>query len=128
MGSDGCSQTLPDGSACKRFDSMCASSDSLGTHSDEPHAPEAGKWFDYAVKQLAANAHMTPSPAPPSPPSPAPPAPPAPAGGQCCYGGSSCATATNCQGGWCGASKDQCTASCNGMWCSAENAFVFTVV
>merc|ERR1712190_46449 len=109
--SDGCSETLPDGSACKRFDSMCASADSLGTHSDEPHAPEAGKWFDFAVKQLAANAHMTPAPAPPSPPSPsppappsppspapppppspAPPAPPVPAGGKCCYGGSSCAT------------------------------------
>jgi len=40
--SDGCSQTLPDGSACKRFDAMCASADSLGTHSDEPAAPEAG--------------------------------------------------------------------------------------
>merc|ERR1712151_1004546 len=98
----------------------------------------AGKWFDYAVKQLAANAHMTlapappappPSPpAPPTPPSPAPPAPPAPAGGKCCYGGSSCATATNCQGGWCGASKDQCTGSCNGMWCSTKKEFVFTVV
>jgi cellulose 1,4-beta-cellobiosidase len=68
--SDGCSQTLPDGSACKRFDSMCASADSLGTHTGEPHAPEAGKWFDFAVKQLAANAHLSPAPSPPAPPDP----------------------------------------------------------
>merc|ERR1712039_1075647 len=77
--SDGCSQTLPDGSACPRFDSMCASADSLGTHSGEPRAPEAGMWFDFAVKQLASNAHMQPGPAPPTPPSPPPsPTPPSP--------------------------------------------------
>ena len=54
--SDGCTQTLPDGSACARFDSMCASVDAIGSRSGEPHAPEAGKWFDYQIKQLAENA------------------------------------------------------------------------
>jgi len=56
--SDGCTQTLPDGSQCARFDQMCASTDSIGSRSDEPRAPVAGKWFDYQVKQLAANANF----------------------------------------------------------------------
>ena len=51
--SDGCTQTLPDGKQCPRFDSMCASQDSLGSRSGEPRAPEAGAWFDYQIKQLA---------------------------------------------------------------------------
>lgn len=59
--SDGCSQTLPSGDACPRYDAMCGSSDSLGTQDSEPPAPEAGHWFDYQVKQLAANARMTPA-------------------------------------------------------------------
>jgi cellulose 1,4-beta-cellobiosidase len=56
--SDGCTQKLPSGSSCVRYDSMCGSADSIGSQSSEPRSPEAGKWFDYAVKQLAANAHM----------------------------------------------------------------------
>eukprot|EP00456_Euglypha_rotunda_P027988 TRINITY_DN2228_c0_g1_i14.p1 TRINITY_DN2228_c0_g1~~TRINITY_DN2228_c0_g1_i14.p1 ORF type:complete len:370 (+),score=29.01 TRINITY_DN2228_c0_g1_i14:99-1208(+) len=51
--SDGCTQTLPDGSQCSRYDSMCGSSDSIGSQSGEPRAPVAGNWFDYQVKQLA---------------------------------------------------------------------------
>jgi cellulose 1,4-beta-cellobiosidase len=54
--SDGCTQTLPDGSTCPRYDSMCGSSDSIGSQSGEPRAPQAGAWFDYQVKQLAQNA------------------------------------------------------------------------
>ena len=38
---------------------MCGSSDSIGSESDEPYAPEAGQWFDYQIKQLAENAKMT---------------------------------------------------------------------
>lgn len=56
--SDGCSETLPDGSKCPRFDSKCGSTDSLGTGQGEDPAPEAGAWYDYQVKQLAANAHF----------------------------------------------------------------------
>jgi len=56
--SDGCSETLPDGSKCPRFDNMCASVDSLGVGAKEPPAPEAGAWFDYQVKQLALNANF----------------------------------------------------------------------
>jgi len=56
--SDGCTQMLPDGSACARFDSFCGSTDSIGSQSGEPRAPVAGNWFDYQVKQLAQNAHM----------------------------------------------------------------------
>merc|ERR1712048_859008 len=75
--SDGCTQTVPDGSQCVRYDTMCGSSDSIGSRSGEPRAPEAGKWFDYQVKMLAENAVDTNWPAPtPSPP--VPPSPPAP--------------------------------------------------
>jgi len=56
--SDGCTQMLPSGGSCPRFDSMCASADSLGSQSGEPRAPQAGNWFDYQVKQLALNAHF----------------------------------------------------------------------
>mmetsp|Transcript_111963 Transcript_111963/g.361469 ORF Transcript_111963/g.361469 Transcript_111963/m.361469 type:complete len:806 (-) Transcript_111963:301-2718(-) len=58
--SDGCSQKLPDGSECPRFDAACASADSLGTAPSEPPAPEAGRWYDYQAKQLAANARFQP--------------------------------------------------------------------
>lgn len=54
--SDGCTEKLPNGESCPRFDTMCASSDSIGSASDEPRAPEAGHWFDYQIKQLAMNA------------------------------------------------------------------------
>lgn len=65
--SDGCTQTLPDGRSCARFDTMCASPDSLGTRPGEPRAPEAGMWFDYQIKQLAANARSMGRPPPPPP-------------------------------------------------------------
>ena len=57
--SDGCTKILPDGSNCPRFDSMCESTDSIGTQNSEPRAPQAGAWFDYQIKQLAQNAHLT---------------------------------------------------------------------
>jgi len=56
--SDGCTQQLPNGQQCTRFDSFCGSVDSIGSQSGEPRAPVAGNWFDYQVKQLAQNAHM----------------------------------------------------------------------
>jgi cellulose 1,4-beta-cellobiosidase len=60
--SDGCTQELPNppGGQCARFDSFCGSADSIGSQSGEPRAPVAGNWFDYQVKQLAQNAHMSP--------------------------------------------------------------------
>lgn len=129
--SDGCSQEMPDGKACPRYDSMCGSADSIGTKAGEPRCPEAGQWFDYAVKQLAANAHMnlgpTPSPTPPtppSPPSPPTPTPPSPSAGQCCYGGKSCGSMSRCQGGWCGQSQGNCEGKCNGKWCPKESEVI----
>ena len=62
--SDGCTQSLPDGSACPRFDSFCASVDSIGSRMGEPRAPQAGKWFDYQIKMLASNAVFASSPLP----------------------------------------------------------------
>ena len=56
--SDGCTQVLPDGSSCPRFDTDCASVDSIGSRNDEPRAPEAGQWFDFQIKQLAENARL----------------------------------------------------------------------
>jgi len=57
--SDGCTQELPSGGSCERFDSMCGSADSIGSRSGEPRCPVAGNWFDYQVKMLAKNAHMS---------------------------------------------------------------------
>jgi cellulose 1,4-beta-cellobiosidase len=130
--SDGCSQLLPSGDACPRYDTMCGSADSIGTRSGEPKAPEAGQWFDYQVKQLAANARLIPEPGPlppptPAPPSPSPPSPspappsPAPGTGQCCYGG---CQSGNCQGGWCGQSRTNCEGNCNGQWCPKDSMLV----
>merc|ERR1711963_215762 len=90
--SDGCTQTLPDGNRCPRFDRMCASPDSIGSRPGEPRAPEAGLWFHYQIAELAGNAAMgdtspfshsgqcgvvigTTTPSPPSPTSAPTPAP-----------------------------------------------------
>lgn len=89
--SDGCSQTLPTGEACPRYDSMCGSVDALGQGPGEPPAPEAGAWFDYQVKQLAENAHLgppTPSPEPTPTPTPTPSPTPSPSPVPGCPGGS----------------------------------------
>ena len=58
--SDGCTRVLPSGEQCARFDASCESMDSIGgpTGAGEPHAPEAGMWFDYQVKMLARNANL----------------------------------------------------------------------
>ena len=53
--SDGCSEMLPNGSPCPRYDSMCGSVDSIGSINSEPRAPEAGAWFLYQIQQLASN-------------------------------------------------------------------------
>eukprot|EP00035_Acanthoeca_spectabilis_P008575 m.155713 g.155713 ORF g.155713 m.155713 type:complete len:104 (+) comp14416_c1_seq2:1238-1549(+) len=47
--SDGCTQVLPSGGQCARFDSFCGSEDSIGSRSGEPRAPVAGLWFDFQV-------------------------------------------------------------------------------
>jgi len=57
--SDGCTQILPNGSTCARYDSMCGSADSIGSRPGEPRAPVAGQWFDYQIKMLASNANLT---------------------------------------------------------------------
>lgn len=54
--SDGCTSELPGGGTCPRFDADCKSEDSIGSRAGEPRAPEAGLWFDYQIKMLAANA------------------------------------------------------------------------
>jgi len=57
--SDGCTQMLPNGTACARYDGFCGSVDSIGSRAGEPRAPLAGQWFDYEVKQLASNSNMS---------------------------------------------------------------------
>jgi len=57
--SDGCTQVLPNGQNCIRYDSMCGSQDSIGSKSGEPRSPVAGNWFDFQIKMLAQNAHMS---------------------------------------------------------------------
>jgi cellulose 1,4-beta-cellobiosidase len=76
--SDGCTQQLPSGGTCRRYDSMCASVDSIGSIGGEPRAPEAGAWFDYQIKMLAKNANLGPIPEPAPQPTPTPTPTPAP--------------------------------------------------
>jgi len=116
--SDGCTEELPDGSSCPRYDTMCGSADSIGSQSGEPRAPEAGAWFDFQVKQLAANAVDTNWPAPiptptPSPPSPSPPtpSPPTPSPSGDCPGGSLTACTAACSVVT-GAAYDACISVC----------------
>lgn len=56
--SDGCSQKLPKGKSCPRYDSACGSVHSIGSRSGEPRAPEAGDWFAYQLAQLANKADL----------------------------------------------------------------------
>jgi len=51
----GCTEILPDGTRCPRFDRMCASIDSIGSHTGEPRAPEAGDWFVPQLAELSCN-------------------------------------------------------------------------
>lgn len=39
---------------------MCGSEDSIGSRAGEPRAPEAGKWFEYQITQLASLADLHP--------------------------------------------------------------------
>lgn len=59
--SDGCTEVLPDGNKCARYDSFCGHQDCIGSKQGEPRVPEAGHWFDWQIKMLAANAHMHPN-------------------------------------------------------------------
>ena len=104
--SDGCTQTLPDGGTCARFDSMCASPDSIGTKGGEPRCPEAGKWFDFQIKQLAKNAHMGPAP-PPTPPGK-------------CPGGSLSACIAQCPSSGYQACVNDCVAKCSNSTAAEE--------
>merc|ERR550539_1156714 len=66
--SDGCTQTLPEGGTCPRFDADCGAGDALGSRPGEPRSPEAGRWFDYQVKELAKNANFEAPPTVSQPP------------------------------------------------------------
>lgn len=138
--SDGCTETLPDGKPCPRFDVGCGSPDAIGSRPEEPRAPEAGAWFDYQVKQLAELADLgepsapvpiphpptgaapQPAPQPATTPVPQPPSQdplltsPGPAA-KCCWG-SSCAT-DNCAAtaSWCSESAAHCK-TCGGLYCA----------
>ena len=65
--SDGCTEILPSGLRCPRFDWMCNSQDSIGSSGNDPRVPEAGKWFDYHIKILARNANFGKVPPTPTP-------------------------------------------------------------
>lgn len=53
--SDGCTEILPDGSKCPRFDLACARADAVGSRPGEPRAPEAGGLFKYQFLKLVRN-------------------------------------------------------------------------
>lgn len=54
--SDGCTQTLPNGEQCARYDGSCGSVDSIGSRMGEPRAPEAGAWFASQLAELSCRA------------------------------------------------------------------------
>ena len=56
--SDGCTETLPDGSRCARYDGTCGSEDSFGSSPGEPRAPEAGEWFVPHAAELICRAQV----------------------------------------------------------------------
>lgn len=56
--SDGCTEELPGGGKCTRFDRECASTDSIGSRAVEPRAPEAGLWFHWQIADLADNGNL----------------------------------------------------------------------
>jgi len=56
--SDGCSEILPSGERCPRFDEQCAMPDSLATRPEEPRSPDAGQWFEYSVIMYAQHAQF----------------------------------------------------------------------
>jgi len=117
--SDGCTKILPDGKECPRFDTMCGSEDSIGSGANEPRAPEAGQWFDYQVKQLAANAHFTLPPVP-STSTPAPSSPGSPSNqtgnSKCCWSSCSECQDSGPSGSWCDGGEKNCD-HCGGTWC-----------
>jgi len=138
--SDGCTETLPNGEPCPRFDTGCGSPDAIGSRPDEPRAPEAGAWFDYQVKQLAEKANFGdssaqeqpaaaardssarehPTTAAAAPKSPSPPVATSPEAPVTCCWGTSCDAPYNCASvsEWCSQSAAKCK-SCGGLFCAA---------
>lgn len=53
--SDGCTEFLPNGQKCPRFDKSCAQKQSVGSLPTEPRVPEAGFLFQYQLIQLTKN-------------------------------------------------------------------------
>lgn len=56
--SDGCTETLPDGGRCPRYDGMCGSVDSVGSADGEPRVPEAGEWYVPSFAELICRARL----------------------------------------------------------------------
>ena len=54
--SDGCTETLPSGEHCSRYDGSCGSADSIGSRNGEPRAPEAGAFFASQLADLSCRA------------------------------------------------------------------------
>merc|ERR1719189_3056536 len=73
---------------------------------------------DFKVVGSSSPTPPAPSPQPTQAPTTAPPSPPPAGPGLCCYGG--CGNG-NCQGGWCGESRNNCEGNCNGEFCPAAS-------
>ena len=54
--SDGCTEILPNGERCARYDGACGSVDSIGSRQGEPRAPEAGQFFASQFAELSCRA------------------------------------------------------------------------
>lgn len=53
--SDGCTERLPNGMKCERYDAMCGHEQAVGSREEEVRAPEAGELFEYQFLELMRN-------------------------------------------------------------------------
>jgi len=56
--SDGCTETLPDGSTCHEYDKTCGDPDAIGSQPGEPKAPVSGTFWNFYAVSLAKNAQF----------------------------------------------------------------------
>jgi len=125
---DGCDVSVP---GCKR--GPCDPDEGKPAHVREAYPDSSYVMSNVRWGDIGTTTDYTPTPTPtptPSPtptptPTPSPTPTPTPSGGNCCWGGSSCDTASDCHADpFCGANEGQCTGNCAGKWCPKTETVV----